>query len=72
MIGFYIDFKGNVYVGVGDGVYVFSLDGFFIGKIYFGEIFVNFNFVGYGCMVICVEIYLYYVMFGVLGWDFEV
>ncbi|KAK4124749.1 calcium-dependent phosphotriesterase [Parathielavia appendiculata] len=58
--GIHVDTKGNVYVGCGDGVQVYSPSGKLLGKIYVGNAVPNFQFAGLGRMVILAETELYY------------
>lgn len=58
--GIHLDTMGNVYVGCGDGVQVYSPSGKLLGKIYLGSVSANFQFAGKGRMVILAETELYY------------
>lgn len=58
--GIHVDTKGNVYIGCGDGVHVYSPAGKLLGKIYVGGTSANFQFAGQGRMVILAETKLYF------------
>ncbi|EFX04369.1 evolved d-pantonohydrolase [Grosmannia clavigera kw1407] len=65
--GVHVDEKGNVYVGCGGGVQVWSPSGTLLGKIFLGTGAANFQFAGSGRMIICAETQLYYATLAATG-----
>ncbi|XP_014557813.1 hypothetical protein COCVIDRAFT_25602 [Bipolaris victoriae FI3] len=55
------DSKGRVYVGCGDGVWVYNAAAKLIGKIYTGTTAANFQFAGNGRMIITGQTKLFYI-----------